>query len=100
MLSAPVTGWWLEGKCLVLPPVTHCVVKSEPACRMGKCTFSMKKSSPESKAIESSTYLSISASFLLLAIKTKASGCSAREVEAVPKDTSTLLTFSIDIPCR
>lgn len=46
----------------------------------GKMHICVKKSSPESRALESISYLGISASFLLLAVKPKASG---REVVAV-----------------
>lgn len=49
----------------------------------GKLHISMKKSSPESKAFEPITDLCVSASFLLLAIKTKASDSNGREVVAV-----------------
>lgn len=48
----------------------------------GKMHMSMKKSSPESRAFKSITYLCILASFLLLAINTKASGSNGREVVA------------------
>lgn len=49
----------------------------------GKLHISMRKSSPEGKTFESITYLCISASFLLLAVKMKASGSTGREVVAV-----------------